>query len=141
MVLSSINLFQFSSIILLTAYGLLLMYTVFRILMDTHSTPKTLAYLLLAITIPIAGILLYFSFGINYRHNKTTRKGIAAQKEFSETYWKNILDNTQDLRKAYSKSLNQYTELVQFIYKLGGEKLVEMIISCWLTGKKNFRRC
>ncbi len=38
-----------------------------RIIYDTESSAKTLAYVLLAIFIPIAGMGFYFVFGINYR--------------------------------------------------------------------------
>ena len=50
---------QFLAII----YALVLVYTIARILLDTNSTPKTLAYLLLVFMIPGIGILVYFSFG------------------------------------------------------------------------------
>ena len=48
-------------------YILILILVSLRIIYDTRSSSKTLAYLLLAIFIPVAGILFYFIFGINYR--------------------------------------------------------------------------
>ena len=47
-------------------FGILILVCL-RIIYDTTSSAKTLAYLLLAIFIPVAGILFYFTFGINYR--------------------------------------------------------------------------
>lgn len=41
-----------------------------KIIMDTKTTSKTLAYLLLIIFLPLAGIIIYFVFGVNYRKNK-----------------------------------------------------------------------
>jgi cardiolipin synthase len=45
-----------------------------RILYDTRSTTKSLAYILLVIFLPIAGIIFYFSFGMNYRKRKMYSK-------------------------------------------------------------------
>ncbi|MBP7172581.1 MAG: cardiolipin synthase [Cloacibacterium sp.] len=47
-----------------------------RIIYDTNSVTKTLGYLLLVIFLPIIGVFIYFSFGINYRKNKLYSKKI-----------------------------------------------------------------
>lgn len=41
-----------------------------RIVYDTQSTTKTLGYLLLVVFVPLAGAIIYFSVGVNYRKNK-----------------------------------------------------------------------
>ncbi|MEO7082359.1 MAG: cardiolipin synthase, partial [Flavobacteriales bacterium] len=41
-----------------------------RIIYDTQSTSKTLAYLLLVVFLPLAGAIIYFSVGVNYRKKK-----------------------------------------------------------------------
>jgi hypothetical protein len=48
--------------LLLLAYLALLAYTIVRILLETDSTPKTLAYLLLVVALPVAGVFIYFAF-------------------------------------------------------------------------------
>lgn len=55
-------------------YVITVVFVALRIIYDTESTSKTLAYLLLIIFIPILGILFYFSFGINYRRRKIYSK-------------------------------------------------------------------
>ena len=55
-------------------YVLVIVYTVVRILLDTSSTPKTLAYILLVLILPLLGMIFYFSFGVNYRHKESTRE-------------------------------------------------------------------
>ena len=57
-------------------YLFVLVIVCVRIIYDTNSTVKTLAYLLLAIFIPIFGIFFYFSFGINYRKRELYSKKI-----------------------------------------------------------------
>lgn len=55
-------------------YIAILVLVCIRIIYDTRSNSKTLAYLLLAIFVPFAGIIFYFSFGINYRRHKMYTK-------------------------------------------------------------------
>ena len=57
-------------------YLLVLVIVCIRIIYDTDSTAKTLAYLLLAIFLPLFGIFFYFSFGINYRKRELYSKKI-----------------------------------------------------------------
>ena len=55
-------------------YIIILIAVCFRILFETHSTNKTLAYLLFCIFIPVIGILFYLTFGINYWKKKHYNK-------------------------------------------------------------------
>jgi cardiolipin synthase len=61
-------------VILDILYIIILVLVCLRIIYDTASTNKTLAYLLLVIFIPIVGMLFYFSFGINYRKRRVYSK-------------------------------------------------------------------
>jgi cardiolipin synthase A/B len=53
-----------------TVYGLILLLICLRILYETHSSTKTLAYLLFCIFFPVIGIGFYLAFGINYWKTK-----------------------------------------------------------------------
>lgn len=64
-------------------YLVILLLVCLRIIYDTRSTTKTLAYLLLAIFVPFAGMLFYFSFGINYRKRKMYSKKLIADDDLS----------------------------------------------------------
>lgn len=63
-------------LVLEVIYILFLTGVCLRIIYDTQSVTKTLAYLLLVIFLPIIGVFIYFSFGINYRKNKLYSKKI-----------------------------------------------------------------
>jgi len=67
-----------------------------RIIYEARNTSKTLAYLLLVIFFPIAGIFFYFSFGINYRKRKMYSK-----KLFKD----------ENLAKKLKKDIFQYSKL------------------------------
>ncbi len=77
------------------AYITILVLVCLRIIYDTRSTTKTLAYLLFAVFVPIFGMIFYFFFGINYRHRKM--------------YSKKLFEN-DDLAAKFRKDLLQYSE-------------------------------
>ena len=70
-------------------YLLVLISVCIRIIYDTDSTAKTLAYLLLAIFLPLFGIFFYFSFGINYRKRELYSKKIITDDQL----WNQIKEN------------------------------------------------
>lgn len=57
-------------LLLEVAYAIIVDGVCVRIIHDTRNTAKTLAYLLLVIFLPVAGIAVYFTVGINYRKRK-----------------------------------------------------------------------
>jgi cardiolipin synthase len=66
------------------AYLSVLGITCFRIVFDTESVSKTLAYLLFAVFVPFAGIIFYFSFGINYRKRKIYYKKLNVDEQYKK---------------------------------------------------------
>lgn len=70
-------------------YLLVLVIVCARIIYDTNSTVKTLAYLLLAIFFPLFGIVFYLSFGINYRKRELYSKKIISDDDL----WNQIKEN------------------------------------------------
>ena len=66
-------------------YALILILVCLRIVYDTRNSTKTMAYLLLCIFLPIAGILFYLVFGVNYwKLRKYNKKFIDDEKLLSE---------------------------------------------------------
>jgi cardiolipin synthase len=64
-------------------YLLVLVIVCVRIIYDTSSTVKTLAYLMLVIFLPLFGIFFYFAFGINYRKRELYSKKIISDTNLS----------------------------------------------------------
>ena len=119
-------------------YLIIILYTIFKILLDTQSSSKTLAYILLVLTLPLVGVLLYFSFGINYRHKSSTNKSIQLSKELSKSFQKIIPDNTKELQLKYPDLLGKYKDLIEFIHALGGENLSVNEYKLLLNGEEKF---
>src|SRR5690554_705133 len=74
-----------------TAYLILLILVGLRIIYDTRSSTKTLAYLLLVIFVPVGGILFYFSFGINYRKRLIYSKKLLKDKKLQQQLTERIV--------------------------------------------------
>lgn len=79
-------------------YLVVLSFTCFRIVYDTRSVSKTLAYLLFAIFVPFFGILFYFSFGINYRKRKIYKHKLGLDDKFKQEM--NMLLGAENLDEA-----------------------------------------
>ncbi|WEK20622.1 MAG: cardiolipin synthase [Candidatus Pedobacter colombiensis] len=73
------------------AYLLILILVCLRIIYDTRSTTKTLAYLLFAIFVPFFGIIFYFFFGINYRHRKMYSKKLFENDDLAAKFKQDLL--------------------------------------------------
>ena len=124
--------------VLLLLYSALLIYTIIRILLDTDSTPKTLAYLLLVLIFPLFGIIFYFSFGINYRHKKTTQKRMESERRVKEDMKHIVPDLTEELTRSSSGVVNRYQSLVRFLHQIGGEKLSPNQVELLINGEEKF---
>ncbi len=124
--------------LLLILYSVLLVYTIARILLDTNSTPKTLAYLLLVFMIPGIGILVYFSFGINYRHHQATSKGVQAQLKIDEFFQKHIVNETELLIKEGKDEIAHFLPMIRFLNGLGSEYLFSSDFTLLVNGETKF---
>jgi cardiolipin synthase len=89
-------------------YIVLIIVVCLRILMDTRSPSKAAAYMLLVILLPIAGIIIYFSVGINYRKRKIYSKNLFAgelRKQINDLQKKDrdrIVQSNPELMKKYA---------------------------------------
>lgn len=88
-------LIKHSSSISLTFVLLLAVFTVVRIIRDTNNSSKTLAYILLVFLLPVAGSIIYFAFGVNYRRRKMFSKKILANEALFERIEGRLLEQSR----------------------------------------------
>lgn len=87
-----------------------------RIIYDTQSVTKTLAYLLLVIFLPLLGIFIYFSFGINYRKNKLYSKKIIQDAEQEKLVLQKLdAYNSENLNQLLEH--NEFFSLMKMVYE------------------------
>ncbi len=119
-------------------YVLLVIFVILRILYDTRSGTKILAYILLIILVPIGGMVFYFSFGINYRKRKLYSKKLVAD----ETMRQEIKKRLQQYRKklAVSGILSKaHHNLSNFILSTSGSPLTgNNEVELLLNGEEKF---
>jgi cardiolipin synthase len=81
-------------------YVIVLILVCLRIIFETRSSSKTLAYLLLAIFFPVGGMLFYFIFGVNYRKRITyTKKLVHDEAQLKELNKRTISLSARNLKK------------------------------------------
>ena len=124
--------------LILSIYILFVIITIIKILLDTNSTPKTLAYILLVIILPIAGMYFYYAFGINYRHKKSSKKTADELKRFSDEFKKYVPDKTKELLETNKGILTKYADLIQFAQRIGQEKLGVNRYDLLINGEEKF---
>lgn len=75
------DFFKSITIPIAVLYFVSAVFTIYRIIKDTQNPTKALAYIMLTVMLPIAGVFIYFSFGINYRKRKLYSKKLISDKE------------------------------------------------------------
>lgn len=96
-------------------YIVLVILVCARVVYDTQSTTKTLAYLLAVIFLPFVGMIIYFSIGINYRKRKIYSKKIFNNAEVEKTMQKKILETSQTIFSTRFDSGKNFEKLANLI--------------------------
>src|SRR5689334_3069338 len=95
------------------AYVIIVVLVCMRIVWDTRSHTKTLAYLLLTIFLPVIGIVIYFSFGINYRKHKLYDKKLVEDAELSKQLRQKITQSSTKVFDQNPAAVGSYRELTR----------------------------
>ncbi len=98
-------------------YIIIVILTCLRILHDTRSTTKTMSYLLLVIFLPIIGIILYFSIGINYRNRKIYSKKLVKDEDLDNRLRKEILQTSNRIMETGNDALKDNKALAKLLLK------------------------
>ena len=98
-------------------YALLLLFTCLRIIYDTRGTTKTLAYLLGAVFLPFLGIIIYFSFGINYRKHKMYANKFLLDSKQRKVLEKEIIAHSKEVLENGNEPAKSRSELVNLLLK------------------------
>lgn len=97
------------------AYAIVVIVVCMRIIYDTQSFSKTLAYLLFVILVPVVGIIFYLSFGINYRKRKMYTKKLINDEELSLKLRNQILAYSKSTYMSAKSFLKDYKKLINMI--------------------------
>lgn len=96
-------------------YIAVLIFVCIRILYDTRSATKTMSYLLLVVFLPIVGIILYFSIGVNYRNRKIYSKKLVKDVDLDQRLRKEILKSSQRIMETGNEVLRENKALAKLV--------------------------
>ncbi|TXD47217.1 cardiolipin synthase [Polaribacter sp. IC073] len=119
-------------------YILLIILVIVRVLYDTRSSTKALAYILFIVFVPIIGVLFYFYFGINYRKRKLYSKKIVQDAPLRRL----IKSEIKTYSDAISKSNlvdHKYQNLIEFLRNSGNSPLTTNAeVKLLINGEEKF---
>ena len=95
-------------------YFLIVLLVIMRVLYDTRSGSKALAYILFIILLPGIGMFFYFSFGVNYRKHKLYSKKIVENEELLQKIKMHLHNYTEQMLQSAGLS-PEYNTLARFI--------------------------
>ena len=115
-------------------YIIIVIAVCLRIVYDTRSSTKTIAYLLLSIFVPIGGILFYLVFGVNYWKLKLYSKKSAEGKKILDKLEQEWEIPTGEFLKKSSNLLEGNYELAAMLLKelhtpLTGGNKVKLLVN------------
>lgn len=105
------------------SYLVVLILVCLRVIYETRSTTKALAYLLLVIFIPVIGILFYLTFGTNYRKRKIYSKKLIADESQARKLREDILQYSKQTFDLGGDALQSSKELAYMLVKDSGSAL------------------
>lgn len=120
-------------------YSFIIILTCLRIIYDTRSTIKTLAYLMLTVFLPVIGIVIYFSIGTNYRKRKLYSKKITKDERIQRMIGQRLYLESKKVWETLPQEMSKFQKLARLLLKdgmslLSGHNKVEVL----LNGEQKF---
>ena len=120
-------------------YTLVVIAACLRIIYDTRSTTKTLAYLMLTVFLPVGGIIIYFCVGTNYRKRKLYTKKIVKDEQMQQKITTEIYEASEKIWNSVPDGILKYQKLAHLLLNdgtsyLSGNNKVEIL----LNGEEKF---
>lgn len=115
-------------------YTLIVIAVCLRIVYDTNTTSKTLAYLLFTVFLPVAGMVFYFLVGINYRKRKLYSKKISKDELLLGEIRKRIYRKSEEILAKDKPEVKKYKKLARLLLnsslsQLSQHNRVELLVN------------
>lgn len=122
-----------------TIYIIILILVCLRIIYDTQSTTKTLAYLMFAVFVPFFGIFFYFFFGINYRNRKMYSKKLLNNSDLSKRLKDYLYQSSKKTFEESGAEVKSNKELAYLLLNDGMSPLTSHnSVKLLINGEKKF---
>ena len=115
-------------------YVIVVLRVCLHIIYHTNSTAKAFAYVLISIFIPVIGILIYLSVGLNYRKNKLYSKKIYTDDRMLERLREQITLESEKTWSTDEPEVQKHKKLARFLLNdsmspLSGHNEVKLLIN------------
>ena len=117
---------------------LLSVFTVIRVIRDTNNSSKTLAYILLVLLLPVAGSIIYFAFGINYRRRKMFSKNILANEELFAKMEGRLLAGSKKVLAEAHENIRGHESLITLLMNDARSVLSYNNVELLINGEEKF---
>src|SRR5690625_7595401 len=97
-------------------YLLIVVGVCLRVIYDTQSVNKSISYLLVVIFLPVIGILIYFTFGINYRNRKMYSKKLIDNVKLEQQYREQIVQESREIIQSTETRMADHKALAQLLF-------------------------
>jgi cardiolipin synthase len=120
-------------------YLLIVIAVCLRIIYETNNTSKTLSYLLLTVFLPIAGMIIYFSIGTNYRKRKLYSKKLIKDDILLQQITHRIQVQSEIVMEQKKPEVKKFKKLAKLLLKSNLSKLSEHNqVELLLNGEQKF---
>src|SRR5690625_7766569 len=96
-------------------YLLIVVGVCLRVIYDTQSVNKSISYLLVVIFLPVIGILIYFTFGINYRNRKMYSKKLIDNVKLEQQYREQIVKESREIIQSTETRMADHKALAKLL--------------------------
>ena len=120
-------------------YVLVTIAVCLRIIYDTQSTTKTLAYVLLTIFAPVIGMIVYFTVGTNYRLNSLYKKKLTDDVALAAQIQQQVVTSSRELMQDAGPDVQQNKKLARLLVRDNNSPLVgDNRVKLLLNGEEKF---
>ena len=101
------------------AYAIIIIGVCLRIIYDTRSNDKAIAYVLIAIFLPVIGVAIYFLLGINYRKEKLYSKKIVRDKSALHELRERVTLESEKAWDTHEAAIKKHKKLALYLLNDG----------------------
>ncbi len=112
-----------------------------KIIMDTRTVTKTLAYLLLIVLLPVVGVFIYLIFGVNYRKNRFFSRKLERNQELLEDLKQFVFQTHHHVTSSHPRIAGKYRHTTDFLFRAIDSPLTDgNALEVLKNGEEKFER-
>lgn len=114
--------------------------TLVFIVLDTRNAAKALGYMLLVITVPVIGPVIYFSVGMNYRQRRLYNKKLRTTSRDARAAYNQLLEQSRAVIARPPAALEGQTDMAALLLNESQALLTQNRAELVLNGEAKFAR-